>query len=112
MVALIAFLELEVTLSAIAIGVSFRRRSRVTTFALTALAASVTALGLVLAWIVWFVAPACIADANLIGCTAGRAGAQGLIYAPELALLEWAWMLGVSLIARYVAGRDLAHISG
>ena len=100
MVALLAFAELEITLTAIAIGVSFRARSRAVTIAATALGASATAFGLVFAWIVWFVAPACIGDPNLIGCTTNRVGVEGFVYVLEVALLEWAWMVGVSLIAR------------
>ena len=100
MLALLAFVELEVTLTAVAIGVSLRGRSRAFTFAATAVSATVLAVGLVFAWIVWFVAPACIGDPNLIGCTSDRAGAASLGYVPELALLEWAWMVAVSLIAR------------
>ena len=100
MLALLAFVELEITLSAIAIGVSLRARSRAVTFAATAFAAAATAVGLVFAWIVWFVAPACLGDPNLIGCTTDRVGVQGFVYVVEIALLEWVWMVGVSLMAR------------
>lgn len=112
MLALLAFVELEVTLTAAAIGYSLRARSRAYTFGATALGAALTALGLVFAWIVWFVAPACVGDPDLVGCTTDRVGVDGLIYVVEIALLEWAWMLGVSLVARFVAERNLAQVSG
>ena len=112
MMPLVAFVVLELTLSAIAIGVSFRARPRAATFAATAFGATATAGGLVLAWLVWVVAPGCLGDPNLIGCTTAHVGVQAFVYVLEIALLEWAWMLGVSLIARFVAGRNLAHVSG
>lgn len=112
MIPLIAFVQLEVTLTAIAIGVSFRGRNRAATFALTAATAAATGLGVVFAWIVWFVAPWCLSDQNLIGCTTDGVGVQGFVYACEIALVEWAWMLGVSLIARFVAERRLARAPG
>lgn len=112
MVALLAFVELEVTFTAIAIGVSLRARSRAATFATTALGASATALGLGLAWTVWFVAPWCIADSNFAACTAGQVGIGGLVFVAEMAALQWAWMLGIALLARFVAERNLAHVSG
>jgi len=37
---------------------------------------------------------------------------NALAYAPEVAVPEWAWMLGVALLARFVAARTLARISG
>jgi hypothetical protein len=100
MLALLAFVELEVTLTALAIGYSLRARPRAYTVGATALAAALTALGLVFAWVVWFVAPACVSDPNLIGCTSDRVGVDGVVYVVEIALLEWAWMIGVSLFAR------------
>ncbi|HET9780838.1 MAG TPA: hypothetical protein VFR33_03580 [Candidatus Dormibacteraeota bacterium] len=107
-----AFLELEVTLTAIVIGVSLRARPRTATFGATAFGAGATAVGLVFAWLVWFVAPGCLTHADLIGCTAGQVGVQGFVYVFEMALLQWAWMLGVSLIARFVAERRVTHVSG
>lgn len=111
MIPLIAFVQLEVTLTAIAIGVSFRARRRAATLGLTAAGAAATGLGLVFAWIVWFVAPWCLGDTNLFVCTAGQAGANSLLYALEIAVLEWTWMLGLALVARFVTGRNLAHVS-
>ena len=111
MLALVAFVELEVTMTAIAIGTSLRGRSRTATLAATGLAATATALGLVLAWLVWFVAPACVGDPSFMACTSDRAGASPFVYVAEIAALEWAWMLGVALIARFVAERNLAHVS-
>ena len=111
MLALIAFIELEVTLTAIASGVSLRARSRVATFAATGLAACATALGLVSVWMLWFVAPWCVADQNLIGCVAGRAGRSEFVYVAEITALQWTWMLGVALVARFVAQRNPAHVS-
>lgn len=113
MLALAAFVQLEVTLIAIAIGVSFRARSRAATFGVTAASAAATGFAGVCAWIIWFAAPWCVApDTNLIACTAGLAGMNALAYAPEVAVPEWAWMLGVALLARFVAARTLARISG
>src|SRR5579859_3558674 len=100
MLALLAFVELEVTLTAAAIGYSLRARSPAYTFGATALGAALTAPGLVFAWIVWFVAPACIGDPNLVGCTTDRVGVEPVVYVVEIAVLEWAWMVGVSLTAR------------
>jgi hypothetical protein len=109
--ALIAFVELEVTLTAVAIGISLRGRSRAITLAATAVGASATALGLASVWMVWFVAPWCVADPNLVACAATRAGDSGFVYVAEIAALEWAWMVGVALLARFVAARNLAHVS-
>ena len=112
MVALIAFVELEATFSAIAMGVSLRSRSRAATYGATALAAVATAAGLGVAWAVWFVAPWCIADPSLVACTAGQVGFGGLAFVTEIAALEWAWMLGVALVARFAAERSRAQLSG
>ena len=109
--ALIAFVELEAALTAIASGVSLRTRHRAATFVAMGLGAGAIALGLGMVWMVWFVAPWCVADPNVIACAAGRAGSGGLLYFAEIATLEWAWMLGVALIARFVAERDRAHVS-
>ncbi|HKC19383.1 MAG TPA: hypothetical protein VKE27_07085 [Candidatus Dormibacteraeota bacterium] len=105
MLALLAFVELDVTLTAIAIGLSLRDRPRPATFGVTALAAIATGLALVLAWLVWLVAPACVADPNVLTCTAGRAGFGALAYLAEVTALEWAWMLGVALLARSMPAR-------
>lgn len=112
MLALIALVQLDVTLTAIAIGVSFRARTRAATFGATAVSAAATGLAALLAWMAWFVAPACLVDPNVVACTAGRVGVNGFVYVSEIALLEWAWMLGVSLIARFVVERRLARVSG
>lgn len=112
MIPLVLFVQLEVTLTAIAIGVSFRARHRAATFGATAASAAATGLALVFVWIVWFVAPWCLADPNLIACTAGQAGTNSLLLVLEIALLEWAWMLCLALGARFVAGRHVAHLSG
>jgi hypothetical protein len=100
--ALIAFVELDVTLTAIAIGVSLRGRPRAVTFAVTALGAVATGLALMSAWLVWLVAPNCIGDPDLLTCTAGRLGAGAVASLAEVALLEWAWMLGVALTVRAI----------
>lgn len=112
MVVLMAFVELEVTFSAIAMGVALRTRSRAATYGATALAAAATAAGLGVAWTVWFVAPWCIADPNLLACTAGQVGFGGLVFVMEIAALQWAWMLGVALLARFTAERNAARVAG
>lgn len=112
MVALIAFVELEVTFSAIALGISLRSRLRAATYGATALAAAATAAALGVVWMVWFVAPWCVADPSLLACTAGQVGFGGLAFVAEIAALQWAWMLGVALVARYVAERNVARVSG
>lgn len=112
MVALIAFGALEVTFSAIAMGVSLRARSRAATFGGTALAATATATGVGLVWVVWFAAPWCVADPNFLACTAGQVGFGGLAFVVQTSALLWAWMLGVALVARFAAERSRAQLSG
>lgn len=110
MLALIAFVELDLTLTAIAIGVSLGARRPSATVAATGLVTAVAMLGGALAWTVWMVAPACIADPNLVACTAGRAGGgQAALFVGEIGLLEWAWTVGVALVARSTLVRARVH---
>lgn len=112
MIALIAFVELEVTFSAIAMGVSLRSRPMAALFGATALAATAAAAGVGLAWVVWFAAPWCLADPSFLACTAGQVGFGGLAFVAEIAALQWAWMLGVALVARFAAERNAARAAG
>lgn len=100
MLALIVFVALDLTLTAIAIGVSLRRRRRAATVGATALVSAATVLGTALVWLLWTVAPACITDPNVLGCTAGRAGVGAFVPIADIALLGWAWMSGVAMVAR------------
>ena len=93
-------------------GLSLRTRNRAITAGATAASAVATAFGVVCIWIVWFVAPWCLGDANLISCTAGQAGSNAVLLAVEIAALEWGWMLGVALIARFAAERSRVQLSG
>lgn len=112
LIPLVLLVEADLTLTAIALGVSLRRRRRGVTFAASALMASGIALAMVLIWLLWLVAPACLGDLNPGGCIGGRVAGAGLEYASEIALAQWFWMLGVALCARFVAERNLAHVSG
>jgi hypothetical protein len=86
--------ELELTVSAGAIGRGLRRSHPV----LTALATLAVAIGFAAAvlvvWALWFIAPACVAG----GVCAPPAGAAAWFGAGAAA--EWAWLLVVALAVR------------
>ena len=104
MLALIAFVELDVTLTAIAVGISLRRRPVAATLAVTALSAGATVAGVGLAWSVWMVAPACVAQLDPVGCIGRQLPAGIGVLAFEIVLAQWLWMLAVALAARFFAG--------
>jgi hypothetical protein len=112
LIPLLFLVEADVTLTAIALGVSLRGWRTGVTIAASALVATGIAVAMVLIWVLWLVAPGCLGDPNPGVCVGGRVGGAGLLYASEIALIQWFWMLGVALCARFVAERNLAHVSG
>ena len=112
LIPLLLLVEADVTLTAIALGVSLRNRPRGVTFAASALVASGIALAMVLIWVLWLVAPQCLGDLSPGACVGGRVAGAGLVYGTEIALAEWFWMLGVALCARFVAERNLTKVAG
>ena len=103
MLALIAFVELDVTLTAIAVGISLGRRPVAATLAVTALLAGATVAVVGLAWNVWMVAPACVGELDPVGCIGRQLAADIGMLAFEILLAQWFWMLAVALAARFFA---------
>ena len=58
--------EVDLTLTAGAIGIGMRRSSLAATVAATGLISSVFAAAIFLVWILWFVAPACVAGGQFV----------------------------------------------
>jgi hypothetical protein len=112
LIPLLVLVEADVTLTAIALGVSLGRWPRAVTFAASALVSTGIAAAVVLIWVLWLVAPSCLGGSNPGACIGGRVAGPGLVYASEIAFMQWFWMLGVALCARFVAERNLAHVSG
>lgn len=112
LIPLLLLAEIDLTLTAVALGGSLSKRNRAFTVAATALVALAIALSMVLIWVLWSAAPGCLGDANPAACTAARLAGPDLLYVSEITLIQWFWMLGVALVARFVAERSLARVSG
>jgi len=104
-------LEADLTLTAVVIGLTLRRRHTRATLVATALAALATAAAIFLVWALWVVAPLCLGDSAPSSCIAKRA-AVGSPYLIQGATAQWAWMLAVAFCARFVSEKNLAHVSG
>ena len=90
--------ELDLALTAGALGLGLRRRHP----AVTVLAAGAVAVAFAAAvfalWVLWFVAPACVIATA--GCTGQGMFDQALVYAGAGALANWAFIAGVAMVVR------------
>jgi len=87
--------ELELTVSAGAIGRGLRRSHPVLTALATLGIATGFAGAVLVVWALWFVAPACVAG----GVCAAPAGAAAWFGAGAVA--QWAWLLMAALAVRH-----------
>jgi len=92
--------ELDLALTAGAIGLGLRRSHPLLTF----LSTGVISIGFVAAvfviWILWFVAPTCVTGEGACLDQAQLDGASG--YVGLGAAAQWAWMLGIALAVRRI----------
>ena len=89
--------EVDLTLTAGAIGIGLRRSSLAATVAATGLISSVFAAAIFLVWILWFVAPACVAGGT---CPGQSELSRPYAYLAAGAVAQWGWMLAVALATR------------
>jgi len=104
-------LEADLTLTAVVIGLTLRRRRSGVTLLATALVALATAAAVFLVWALWVVAPLCLGASAPAGCIVERA-AVGSPYLIQGATAQLAWMLAVAFCARFVSEKNVAHVSG
>ena len=104
--------EVDLALTAGAIGLGLRGSHRLLTFGATAAVAGGFAIAIFLVWALWFVAPGCIGEEASLTCVNDHAASR-FAYLGLGALAQWIWLLGVALAARRVTrNRKLALISG
>jgi len=92
--------EADLTLTAGAIGLGLHRSRPWRTLLTTGVISIGFAAAVLVIWILWFVAPACVvAEGTCLGQTQVNAA---LCYAGVGAAAQWAWMLGIAFAARRV----------
>lgn len=95
--------EAELTVVAVAVGWRFPNPRAAMITAAISIAFAVALFGL---WLLWFVAPGCVVNAD---CAVPASSYANL---GAGASLQWAWLLAIALGARFAKSRNLAHISG
>ena len=94
--------ELDLVLTAGALGFGLRRAHPVVTVLAAAAVSVAFAAGIFAIWILWFVAPACVIGT---GACAGQAELdQAVLYAGAGAIANTALMAGIALGARRLKG--------
>ena len=89
--------EVDLTLTAGAIGIGLGRSSLAATVVATGLISSLCAALIFLVWILWFVAPACVAGGT---CPGQSELSRPYAYLAAGAVAQWGWMLAVALATR------------
>ena len=98
--------EVDLTLTAGAIGIGLRRSTPAATVVVTGLISLVFAAAIFLVWILWFVAPACVAGGT---CPGQSELSRPYLFLAAGAVVQWGWMLAVALATRRQA-RDRRHL--
>jgi len=99
--------EVDLALTAGALGLGLRRAHPAVTFVASGALAAAFAAAVFGLWVLWFVAPACVVAT---GACAGQAMFdQALVYAGAGALGNWAFISGIALATRRLRGANAGN---
>lgn len=99
---ILAACELELTLTAAGLGLAMRSRPPAATLLATGLISIGFASAMFAIWVLWFVAPACVAAAS--ACARLADLSEPVAFLATGAVLQWAWLSGFALAFRRLKG--------